>query len=206
MSGFKPVTFKHGQVHVSGGMLAKSYPMTTMSIGVGAGQKTFVKLSTHDTWLLQSTSGQPKYNMSSFGRTSLVQLLHTYVQQGANGELAGQEAAADGEAAHDPMNEVEVSGDEGAKTAHSGRGKKRSRYYKNHAKNRIVEVEAPHHCPEMAPTSKETRKIKLFIVDRKQVWLDLDDVEWAMRFLYVQNLLKGVALVDPDSPGPGHGE
>ena len=33
--------------------------------------------------------------------------------------------------------------------------------------------------------------LRLFIVDRKQVWLCIDDVEWAWRYMYVQNMLKG---------------
>ena len=35
--------------------------------------------------------------------------------------------------------------------------------------------------------------IRLFIVDRKQVRLCIDDVEWAWRYMYVQNMLKGSA-------------
>ena len=39
-------------------------------------------------------------------------------------------------------------------------------------------------------------------VDRRAIWLHIDYVEWAMRYLYVQNLLKGVLLVPDDSTGP----
>ena len=45
--------------------------------------------------------------------------------------------------------------------------------------------------------------VSLYIVDRQQVWIDTDNVDWAVRYLYVQNLLKGVALVDPADAGPG---
>ena len=40
------------------------------------------------------------------------------------------------------------------------------------------------------------------MVDRKQVWLDGDDVEWALRVLYMQFVLKGVPVVSPDDAGP----
>ena len=50
--------------------------------------------------------------------------------------------------------------------------------------------------------STSTRTIQLYVVDRKQVWLDLDDVEWALRFLYMQFVLKGVPVVSPDDAGP----
>ena len=61
----------------------------------------------------------------------------------------------------------------------------------------------PVRCPEEDPNCKEVRNIRLYIEDRVQIWLDLADVDWAVRFLYVQNLLKGVALIHEDSPGPG---
>ena len=32
-----------------------------------------------------------------------------------------------------------------------------------------------------------------------------DDVEWAVTYMYVQNHLKGVALVADDDAGPGSG-
>ena len=50
--------------------------------------------------------------------------------------------------------------------------------------------------------STSTRTIQLYVVDRKQVWLDLDDVEWALRFLHMQFVLKGVPVVSPDDAGP----
>ena len=61
---------------------------------------------------------------------------------------------------------------------------------------------APAISPEEDPTSTSTRTIQLYVVDRKQVWLDLDDVEWALRVLYMQFVLKGVPVVSPDDTGP----
>ena len=61
---------------------------------------------------------------------------------------------------------------------------------------------APAVTPEEDPMSTSTRTIQLYVVDRKQVWLDLDDVEWALRVLYMQFVLKGVPVVSPDDTGP----
>ena len=60
----------------------------------------------------------------------------------------------------------------------------------------------PERCPEQDPLCQEVRKIKLFIEDRKQLWLHLNDMDWAVRYLYVQNMLKGVPMVSGDSAGP----
>ena len=101
------------------------------------------------------------------------------------------------------MEEIEV--DDGPHPRSRGVGysdSKRARYQKNKAKNRLVTVTAPAVSPEEDPMSTSTRTIQLYVVDRKQVWLDLDDVEWALRFLYMQFSLKGVPVVSPDDPGP----
>ena len=76
-------------------------------------------------------------------------------------------------------------------------------FYKNVAKTKIVYVYVPEKTPEEDPTGQKQRKIALYIDDRKTIWLDLNDVPWAVQFLYVQNMLKGVALVHADSSGPG---
>ena len=83
-----------------------------------------------------------------------------------------------------------------------GRGQKRTRYYKNHVSKQVVTLSMPARCPEEAPNCTEVHTIRLYIGDRQQVWLDLADVEWAVRFLYVQNLFKGVPLIPGDSTGP----
>ena len=49
--------------------------------------------------------------------------------------------------------------------------------------------------------STSTRAIELYVVDRKQLWLDLDDLEWALRFMYMQFVLKLVPVVSPDGTG-----
>ena len=36
----------------------------------------------------------------------------------------------------------------------------------------------------------DVRKVTLYIQDRLQIWIKLDDVEWAVRYLYIENQLK----------------
>ena len=79
---------------------------------------------------------------------------------------------------------------------------KRTRYQQDKAKNRLVTVTAPAVSPEEDPMSTSTRTIQLYVVDRKQVWLDIDDVEWALRFSHMQFALKGDPVVSPDDSGP----
>ena len=54
----------------------------------------------------------------------------------------------------------------------------------------------------MDPTCKHKYKARLLVVHRSQVWLQIDDVNWAVKYMYSQYVLKGVAYVSPDDAGP----
>ena len=60
----------------------------------------------------------------------------------------------------------------------------------------------PEFPPEEQPQSTQMRTVALYVVDRKQIWLDIKDIAWAIRFLYVQHWFQGVPAVSPDSTGP----
>ena len=208
---FKPVEFQFGQVHVRGGHCGKFTPIATKTVRCkdSSVEERFVKLALTDQWLIGAATGTTKYTASSFGRTALLQDLRAHVEKLCDGEEAsespdGQEAEVQ-EEDYDPMAEIEQNEEahaDGTKVA-GVQGVKRTRYYKNHVKNTVVTVSMPARCPEQDPNCKDVRKIKLFIEDRKQLWLHINDLPWAIQYLYVQNLLKGVPIVHPDSAGPG---
>ena len=102
---------------------------------------------------------------------------------------------------YDTMMEVDEDEDDSPSKI-KVQGPKRMRYHMNLAKTSIVTLDVLARSPEEDPDCTEVRQIRLYVVDRKMVWLHIDDVDWAVRYLYVQNLLKGVPLVLDDSPGP----
>ena len=61
----------------------------------------------------------------------------------------------------------------------------------------------PVRCPEIDPKCKQMRPVTLFIEDRITLWLSLDDLPWAIKYLFDQNQLKGVPVVDDGDVGPG---
>ena len=199
---FRPGKFELSKVHFCGGLLKKSMPLTTKKVTVHNGDKIFVKMSLSEPWLIGAVTGQKTHGL--LGRTRLLTTLHSFVEQACNGELDTRAAEEQGGDEYDPMQEIEV--DDGTHSRSRGGGgedpSKRVRYQKNKAKNRLVTITAPAVCPEEDPMSTSTRTIQLYVVDRKQVWLDIDDVEWALRFLYMQFVLKGVPVVSPDDAGP----
>ena len=73
------------------------------------------------------------------------------------------------------------------------------------AKNCIVTVNLASRCREIDPTRTQMRPVKLFITDRKTVWMSIDDVGWAISYLFDHHHLEGVPLVDDDDAGLGSG-
>ena len=68
--------------------------------------------------------------------------------------------------------------------------------------HKILLLSLPASPPELVQEPGERRTIKLWVGDRKSVWLHQDDVEWAVKYLFIQITLKGVPLVPSDSQGP----
>ena len=101
----------------------------------------------------------------------------------------------------------EVGQDDADKTATSPdvrrNGGKRTRYYKNHVSKTVVMVDMPVRCPEEDASCTDMRTVTLYIADRKSIWVALSDVEWAIKYLFVQNYLKGVPLIPDDDVGSG---
>ena len=198
-----------GKIHMKGGHVAKSLPMTSKTVeGPNRQNVTFIKLATSEAWLIAAVTGSSKSSSSSFGRTSLLQELRDHILKMCDGEEVAPSsvvAAVPQGDDYDPMEEVELT-DAPAQRSPSnayGQGNKRTRYYKNLVVGKIVPLDMPVRCPEEDPQCTELRTIRVYVENRIQLWLDLADVEWAVRYLYVQNLLKGVPLIPDESTGPG---
>ena len=77
-----------------------------------------------------------------------------------------------------------------------------TRYYANLARIKVVCLEVHDEPPEVKESGTKLKSITLLIVDRRQIWLLQEHLEWAIKYLFIQHLLKGVPLVSPDSQGP----
>ena len=144
---------------------------------------------------------EQKYSAGMFGRTSLLNVLHDKVHTLCDGEVSSSSPKASDE--HDPMMDVQQDqADSGCSPKIKSQGQKRMRYFHNLARDSIATFDMPVRCPEEDPHCTDVRRIRLYVESRKEVWLHLDDVEWAVRYLFAQNLLKGVPLRPDDSTGP----
>ena len=204
---FKPVSFQRGKVHVCGGHLGKYMAMTTkQEKDLDGTSYEFVKVTCGEPWLVHAVSGCHRLHNSSLGRTTLVADLLKQVVRICNGDddpdvqLHGCGSAC---ADVDPMLELSGNAGPGARTAIGiAVNGSRTRYYGNRARGQIVTVKMPAVCPEEDRRSTAKRDVKLHIADRRQIWLSIDDIEWFVRYMFIQNQLRGVANVDDDDEGP----
>jgi hypothetical protein len=206
---FKPVKFEFGQVHIAGGFTATPASVTSKSIeGSDKKQHISVKMASTERWLLCATCGSGDKNKSAFGRTSLLAILRDHIVRLADGTDAIHATPVVAPEEYDPMSEIgsaPATDSAGITTFLSADKQGRVRYYKNRAKNCIATVNVASRCPEIDPNCTQMRPVKLFIVDRKTIWMSIDDVAWAVRYLFDQHHLKGVPLVADDDAGPGGG-
>ena len=81
-----------------------------------------------------------------------------------------------------------------------GRGAKRPR--KRTTCGTALNIDFVLECPEASPGCKEKRVARLYVIHKSQIWLHLDDVDWALKYMYAQYVLQGVPHVSPDDAGP----
>ena len=153
----------------------------------------FVKMAVTEQWLCKSVTGHTFPQRTSISRTTLLQDLGDRIRDAANG--AG--GSKDAELSADPMNEVE-----GGMMPPAKRLKRNWRRSTNHAKNTCIVTDFPSTCPEKCPECTESRSVTLYVVDRTQIWLFIEDVAWAVGYMHDQNVLKGVAAVSEEDTGP----
>ena len=208
---FRGVEFEYGRIHISGGHCSHPLPATSKTFtGSDNQQHVFVKLGVKEPWLLSCVCGSRcNSKAKAFGRTSLLDVLHMIVKRKCDGldvPSDTQDMSVVGED-FDPMSELDRSSVTETQTPVTTlvvgrRTTGRSRYYQNMAKNSIVTVNLPTRCHEIDPSCKQMRPVKLFIVDRKSIWLSINDVPWAIRWLFDQHHLKGIPVVADDDAGP----
>ena len=179
---FGPEKIEFGNVFFSGGFLKKAMPLTTRELIVRNGKKILVKMMAGETWLRVAVSGQKRHG--NISRNTLWTTLHQIAGKAWKGELdtlAVEEEVGD---EYDTPQKIEEVSDDGTHPRSRGEGDSFSE-----AKNSFVTLSVPAVSPEEDSMSTSTRTLELYLVDnrvRNQLWLDLDDLEWAVRFMYMQ--------------------
>ena len=161
----------------------KSWTIKTKEIQTGDPYKPdiycYFKVSHH--WVYG-----PVLGYTGARRTKLSHILRAEIQTIT--DCTGNDPAvveAEAEPPNDSMDQMEI--------LPAAKPKPAKRFVRNEARTvRIPEF------PPGADPGDSYRTIKLYIVDKKQIWLHQDDVEWALRYLFMEHKLRtqGIAAVD----------
>ena len=176
---FEPMTFSDGSITIGGGYATKERAASVHIVDEGNGINTvYVKIARHMDWLAFAALGKPRLRSEHFDEDNVMDYLRDKVRQYSDGELSHPADNSNDEC--DPMDAIgtEHSSSDGSPNKTKGRGSKRVRYYKNHALNKVVYVAIADNAP--API---VHQVRLFITDRRTVWLHKDDVELVVRML-----------------------
>ena len=74
--------------------------------------------------------------------------------------------------------------------------------------SQVVRITMPEWPPEALTGSEvpETRAVSVFVEGTGVLWIHSDDLEWLIRFMMIQQQLKGVPAVAEDDEGPDAAE
>ena len=158
----------------------------------------FVKIDQSQLWLAHAVTGESRWSHALSQRSCLIGKLKDCVEQACIGELTG---TAPEDAPEDPMADLDSDEDCSPSKRLKRHDGKRVRYTSGRTRV-IVEIPFPNDPPQVRKDDDEGRMIKLYIEDRKKIWLHVNDLSWAVRWIYAQIQLKGVEWIDPESTGP----
>ena len=207
---FRPLIVCEKYVLVTGGY--NRHPEATLhrsTIVDGSEKLMFLKMEAREPWLLAGAAGSKKISHGLTNRTTLCADLRMRLEQACNGmptsaddiRCRGGADAPSQSVASDPMNEV--ADDEILDTAAVKKeAARRTRWFSNHCKNKVIEVAMPERAPQTG-CDEGLRMVRLYCEDRKTIWLCTKDADWALAYLRDQMDCKGVVHVSPDDPGPG---
>ena len=205
MTGFKPVEFKRGDLVLQqGGLASVPRPLVTKEIRgdeAGSSSAIYIRVKSREAWLGPACQGGCNRGKMHMGVvTELQNRVMDIEKRIRNGDSPLEDTAAP---ETDPMDDLGDFDDVEPQNNTKKGGKKRNSFV-----SQVVRVIMPEWPPE-ALTGGEAvipRTVHIFVEGSGTLWLHSDDLEWFIRFLMIQQQLKGVPVVAEDDEGPDAAE
>ena len=207
---FNPVTFVSDRVTIGGGYSTKPVEVQSKTVlGPDKLHHVFVKMARGEKWVLRCVCGSPKQirEKTTSRRMTLIDIMRTKIRRLCDGldNPGNVQHSATNDDDYDPMEDLAdasvIKGKSDSKRVVGVYTKGRARYYAMRRKDCIVTVNLPMQCREIAPLCQKMRPAKVFIVDRRTIWLSVDDVPWAIRWLFDEQQVKGTHVMADDDAG-----
>ena len=199
MAGFKPVEFKFGRLSLkSGGHLNKETGLTTKDIG----NNTFIQIKSRDAWLQAATMGKTTRGEMYTGVLDDLRNIVLEMEMKMRRKSPVFDSFEKGIrcVGADPMDEME---DIVPVDPHSPVRFKKLQRASGSFPGQVCHIKMDEY-PEEARTggARKKREISVYIEGTKKLWLDKNDLQWLLQYLWIQQQLKGVAAVASDDEGP----
>jgi hypothetical protein len=183
---------------IKGGLLKKPMSIRAMTVHVDGSSMEFAHLTTKQDWLCKAVTGEC-VSRRPLGRVKLLKTLTRKlfeVTTGTSVEVDGEAPAKD-----DPMDSLgwnEDSDDsmvmeDRSVVTDNKKGKKRSPRT-TQRKNCVIRLDMPERCPEKYPGSDTRREIRCFVKSKREIWLGIEDVPWAVQYMHDQYRLGGIPV------------
>ena len=197
---FRKATFETDQVYVTAGKSTKRMPMETRRVQINGKAVLFALIRSRADWLHKAISQSSATGRSRMARIQLLRDVHGIAKKAYAGEFEEETAPDEDADLSDPMNDVDDE-DFQTPTKTCGRGVKRTHRGKKPC-GKVVQIDFPLECPEANPDCKDKCAARFYVIRKSQIWLQLDDVNRARKYMYAQYVLQGVAHVASDDVGP----
>ena len=147
-----PVAIKYDTVMVGGGKLHKAFiPTEVRKAMVGTEQHTFLRISRREPWIIACASGSEKLSDALTGRTSFVDIVRQELAHACDGRRLKLALAQTGSNQTSRSTTEDLSDDEDVLPltrelldcipGTRGKGRTRNRYYANHCKGKVINIE-----------------------------------------------------------------
>ena len=218
ISRWANISIEIGKVGVAGGYNKHHLATETRKCKINTVEGRFLKVAAKEPWLVAGASGNRQIPNGLSARTTLFDDLKNALVRACDGQPTSattvlrqgtDQANGTDQATADAMDDLSCDDEptpaSGSKNIPGTRAERetRNRYFRNHCRGKVLEIQMPAKAPEKHPKCTTTIPVRLYCEDRKTVWLCTEDAEWAMEYLRDQLEANGDCAVANDNCGPG---
>lgn len=177
---------------VKGGLLKKPMSLPVLSARFDGAEMEFVHMTSKQDWLCKAVTGAC-VSTRPLGRVSFLKTLAAKIYGATAGlDEDGDDAAEDQNSSCDPMSAFAFEEDQNKPSQHENSKPKTPRA--TIKKNCVLRLRMPDKCQERFPGNSATRDVTCFVKSKREVWLGVEHLPWAINYMHDQFVLGGVPI------------
>ena len=176
---------------IKGGLLKKPMSLPVLSARFDGAEMEFVHLTSKQDWLCKAVTGDC-VSRRPLGRVRFLKTLASKLYGATAGlDEEGEDAADDHASLSDPMSAFAFEEDPQTKPSEQEKSKVKTPRA-TMKKNCVLRFRMPEKCQERFPGDSATREVTCFVKSKREVWLGVEHLPWAINYMHNQFILGGV--------------